>query len=194
MSTDYSFLRSLEPVYAYQRNLPHWRQDGVTYFVTFRTADSLPQTKVRRWAALRAQWIEDHPEPLSKADRQEFAELFPMQIQQWLDNGYGARLLRDPDLRAIVEDSLRYYDQKNYLLHEYVVAANHVHVMVTPLPGNSLSSVIGAWKAFTAKRINRRIGRRGVFWQEESYDHIVRSAEDVARIRLYIAGHRDEQR
>ena len=23
-------------------NLPHWYQPGVTYFVTFRTADSLP--------------------------------------------------------------------------------------------------------------------------------------------------------
>ena len=26
----------------YERNLPHWRQEGGTYFVTFRLADSLP--------------------------------------------------------------------------------------------------------------------------------------------------------
>ena len=26
----------------YERNLPHWRQDGCTYFVTFRLADSIP--------------------------------------------------------------------------------------------------------------------------------------------------------
>jgi hypothetical protein len=26
--------------------LPHWRQEGVIYFVTFRLADSLPQAKL----------------------------------------------------------------------------------------------------------------------------------------------------
>jgi len=30
----------------YHRNLPHWRQDGATYFVTYRLADSLPQCKL----------------------------------------------------------------------------------------------------------------------------------------------------
>ena len=27
----------------YERNLPHWRQPGVTYFITFRLNDSLPR-------------------------------------------------------------------------------------------------------------------------------------------------------
>jgi hypothetical protein len=26
-----------------RRRLPHWRQSGATYFITFRLADSLPQ-------------------------------------------------------------------------------------------------------------------------------------------------------
>ena len=30
----------------YRRNLPHWRQAGVKYFVTFRLADSLPTQKL----------------------------------------------------------------------------------------------------------------------------------------------------
>ena len=30
------------PVRVYRRNLPHWRQDGATYFVTIHCADSLP--------------------------------------------------------------------------------------------------------------------------------------------------------
>ena len=194
MNHDYSFLRRFEPVYAHERNLPHWRQAGVTYFVTFRTADSLPQTKVRLWAERRAQWIERHPEPLDDAARQEYAELFPIQIQRWLDNGYGACTLDDPELRAIVEESLCYHDRKRYLLHQYVVAANHVHALVTPLPGYPLSKVVGAWKSFSAKRINERIGKRGVFWQQDSHDHIVRSPEDVSRICEYICGHREAER
>ncbi|MCE2692854.1 MAG: hypothetical protein LW645_01085 [Verrucomicrobiaceae bacterium] len=30
----------------YERNLPHWRQPGVTYFITFRLNDSLPREVV----------------------------------------------------------------------------------------------------------------------------------------------------
>jgi len=37
--------------------LPHWRQESVTYFVTFRLADALPQSKLRELAALREQWL-----------------------------------------------------------------------------------------------------------------------------------------
>jgi hypothetical protein len=34
-------------------NLPHWYQPGVTYFVTFRTEDSVPQPLVRKWHSER---------------------------------------------------------------------------------------------------------------------------------------------
>jgi putative transposase len=37
----------------YMRHLPHWRQDGATYYVTFRLADSLPQSKLDELAGLR---------------------------------------------------------------------------------------------------------------------------------------------
>ena len=41
--------RGLDPnksLRIYTRHLPHWRQDGATYFVTFRLADSLPEAKL----------------------------------------------------------------------------------------------------------------------------------------------------
>ena len=44
-------------------NLPHWRQDGTTYFVTFRLADSLPQEKLKQWIRNRDQWLEENPRP-----------------------------------------------------------------------------------------------------------------------------------
>ncbi len=44
-------------------NLPHWRQDGTTYFVTFRLADSLPKTKLRQWTLERNEWLERNPKP-----------------------------------------------------------------------------------------------------------------------------------
>jgi hypothetical protein len=37
------------PASIYTRSLPHWQQEGATYFVTFRLAGSLPQEVLRRW-------------------------------------------------------------------------------------------------------------------------------------------------
>jgi REP element-mobilizing transposase RayT len=58
-----------KPVSVYQRHLPHWRQDGATYFVTFRLADALPQDKLKELADLKANWEQGHPgcgTPLSR--------------------------------------------------------------------------------------------------------------------------------
>jgi hypothetical protein len=38
----------LRAVRIYQRNLPHWRQDGCTYFVAFRLRDSIPESVQRQ--------------------------------------------------------------------------------------------------------------------------------------------------
>jgi len=51
--------------------------------------------------------------------------------------------------------------------------------------------VAGKWlaplKGFTAYRANELLGRHGqAFWQDESYDHLVRSELEFARIRSYI--------
>jgi len=42
-------------------------------------------------------------------------------------------------------------------------------------------------KGFTAYRANEWLGSHGrAFWQDESYDHLVRSAAEFHRIRAYI--------
>jgi hypothetical protein len=40
--------------------LPHWFQAGVTYFVTFRTEDSVPQPLLRSWHRRRDDWLRSH--------------------------------------------------------------------------------------------------------------------------------------
>lgn len=52
-----------KPLTFYMRDLPHWRQEGATYFVTFRLADSLPQAKLRELDELRKLWRAKFPRP-----------------------------------------------------------------------------------------------------------------------------------
>jgi REP element-mobilizing transposase RayT len=167
-------------------NLPHWRQEGVTYFVTFRTADSLPQERLQEWLDERRQWLLDNPEPYSEAQRHDYWERFSVRLQHWLDQGHGECMLRRIELRLVVENAVRYFDGDHYNLDKFVVMPNHVHALVTPLGAHVLSSILRSWKSFTAKKINASLGRSGTFWQKESFDHIVRSTASLEKFREYI--------
>ena len=141
------------PIAFLSGDLPHWRQDGVTYFVTFRLADSLPQEKLRRWQQERAQWLATHPEPHDRATRLDYFQRFPQRMQDWLDAGDGCCILRLKDPKTTVEDALRHFTGQRYDLDEFVVAPNHVHALVTPLGHTGLSSILHSWKSFTAHEI-----------------------------------------
>jgi putative DNA methylase len=65
------------------------------------------------------------------------------------------------------------------------VMPDHVHVVVTPFPDYSLSSLLHSWKSFTANQINRRLGRSGRLWQEESFDHLIRSVDAFTSFVTY---------
>ena len=170
-------------------NLPHWRQDGVLYFVTFRLADSLPSEKVRSLQLEREAWLRMHPQPHSLEEEKEYWTLFGAHTQQFLDAGHGVCLLALPGVRVIVEGALRYFDGERYELGKFAVAPNHVHVLIRPLSGYDLSDILASWKSFTATQINRLLGRSGALWQKESYDHIVRNASALWHIERYIDGH-----
>ena len=188
-----NYFRPDEPVAHLTGNLPHWRQTGTTYFVTFRCADALPQEKLHQWQQELEQWQAAHPEPHDEATRQEFYERFPKRIQTWLDSGYGECVLREPAMRQIVESAMRHFDGQRYRLAEFVVAANHVHALVTPLGEHLLSEILHSWKSFTANKINEARKKSGAFWQKESFDHIVRSPASLAKFREYILSHNKVQ-
>jgi hypothetical protein len=42
--------------------LPHWSQNGVIYFITFRLADSLPQEKLKTFTEEKQIWMHHNPE------------------------------------------------------------------------------------------------------------------------------------
>jgi putative transposase len=72
-----------------------------------------------------------------------------------------------------------------------VVMPNHVHLMLTPLRdlhGNlySLVEILQAIKGVSAHRLNRALGRSRLAWEEESFDHVLRSEESFEEKVEYI--------
>lgn len=64
---------------------------------------------------------------------------------------------------------------------------NHVHLLVVSLGDTELESVLKRIKGASSRTCNQHLNRRGSFWQADSYDHIVRSLEQLASFRQYIA-------
>jgi len=81
----------------------------------------------------------------------------------------------------------------NVGLDVFVVMPNHIHgiVIIKQLPADgrpykqvSLSKIIGSYKNVVSKAI-RNINSN-FEWQHSFYDHVIRSQEDLTRIREYI--------
>jgi REP element-mobilizing transposase RayT len=180
------FFDPKQPITKRRGQLPHWAQPGVTYFVTFRLADSLPEAKLRFLREEKEVWMQNHPPPLSFDEREEFSRLFSGRFDHWLDQGHGQCVLGLAEPRRITEESLRYFDKKRYNLGEFVVMPNHVHVLVTPFTSHPLEAVLQSWKSFTAHRINQCLGRTGQVWHRESFDHIARNRLQLEKFERYI--------
>ena len=141
----------------------------------------------------RQEWAERHRgkevSTLTPLERREYYRLFHERVERWLDAGAGSCELRNSGPRREMMDALHYFNGKRYRLGTFAVAGNHVHVLVVPIAGIDLSVIMHTWKSYTAKAINKMIGRTGVFWKEESFDHLVRTEASLAKFEKYIRSH-----
>jgi REP element-mobilizing transposase RayT len=97
----------------------------------------------------------------------------------------GPTYLRIPAVANVVIASIRKGTRGECLLHAWVVMPNHVHLLLTPkiVPSVALRRLKGA----SARKANRLLGLTGQpFWQDESYDHLVRTQQGFERIENYI--------
>jgi type I restriction enzyme R subunit len=177
-------------------HLPHWHQPGVTYFVTFRTEDSMPVEVSQQWRRRRDDWLRRRGvapgnsaglSQLSKEQQREFHETFSREYLEYLDQGLGACVLRRPKIARQVSDSLHHFDDVRYHLGDFVIMPNHVHLLVCLLGSTNIEDLCYSWKKFSATQINRLLGRTGRLWQEESFDHLVRTQSQFEAIQRYIA-------
>lgn len=169
------FLNPNDEIEIREGMLPHWFQKEKYYHITFRLADSLPKAKIEQLKADRERWIQKRKEgkEFTKEERIEYNRLFNKRVEEWMDAGYGSCLLKKKENAQIIANALKHFDGERYLLDEWGIMPNHVHVLVMPLGENRLSHILYSWKSFTANEINKREGRKGKLWMTESYDHIV---------------------
>lgn len=191
---------NLGSVSRYERNLPHWRQEGAVYFVTFRLADSIPRAVMRGWMHDRSAWLAARGITMDLSNREREARYAAIpegarrayereQTRKYfieLDKCHGACPLRKTAASKIVSDALQFHVGTRLIGGDFVVMPNHVHCLMLPLEGHALEDILQSVKVWSSRRINALLGRKGTLWQRESYDHIVRDAKEFERVRAYI--------
>jgi len=180
-------------------DLPHWEQPGVTYFVTFRTADSLPREVYRRWLRERDDWLTRRTEiddgsawyeklqALSATQRHEFSRAFRHKLEQQLDRSFGSCPFGSEQYSEVVVSALQHFDGQRYHLGDFVVMPNHVHLLVCMFKNWRLSRQCYSWKHYIAGQVNARRGTSGTLFQSESFDHLVRDGDHLEKFCRYIA-------
>ena len=189
----------------FRRNLPHWQPVGGTFFITYRLAGTLPGSVLselnrenQRLRSLPRQPGYSENEWNLRIEKKTFAVW-----DEYLDRDKSMRWLSDPRISRIVQDNLYHHAGTKYSLWAYVIMPNHVHVVLQPdevwmkkfAEGDSersqyekgvLSAILHSLRSFTAKKANKVLGRTGVFWQGEAYDHCVRDNRELQRVIHYV--------
>ena len=142
--------------YEYRRRLPHLRKAGSALFVTFRTGGQILPGEAR-----------------------------DIVLEHWLREG-GVRPFAGEGARAT-----QAVFTPRIQLHAVVVMPDHVHALFIPLRDPDgwpfpLVDILQCCKSATAHRINRLLGLSGPVWQEESFDHVLRSSESFEDKYEYI--------
>ena len=153
----------------YERRLPHWHPAGRDLFLTWRLQGSLPPNR--------------YVPPKGLTSGQAF-----VWIDRYLDQTRtGPRWSERAEIAQMIVDAIHHGQDKlhHYKWHAYVVMANHVHLLISPLAAPP--KIMQSPKGFTAREANKMLDRMGqVFWQAETYDHWVRDAREFDKIRGYI--------
>jgi len=155
----------------YRRRLPHIYDTEHPVFLTWRLHDSLPPNRVFPVSTLTS--------------GQAFAAM-----DRLLDEACdGTFYLRQPEIADMVMEAIHFNANvlRHYSLHAFVVMPNHVHLLATPAV--PLPKLTKSLKGITAKRANAILKLVGKpFWQQESYDHLVKHESEFEKIVKYIEG------
>ena len=191
----------MENIYSseHYRNLPHIYVAGAKFFITFRLYNSIPTDvliKFQEEKALKISEIEGRKlidkekQKVLYQEEKRFFVLFDNILERHATDDSA---LKNPEIAQIVADKMYELDEHYYDLLAFCIMSNHVHLLIDTKnyeifqEKKSVSYFMQLLKGGTAFQINRKLGRKGTFWQAESYDHIVRNEKALLNITRYIA-------
>src|SRR5436305_4043426 len=146
--------------------LPHFDSPEIVQHVVFRTAGSLPEAIMRNL-------------PSDIARRRNAVDIA-------LDRSTSGGILRRPEAAALVENTIRHFDEQRYRLLAWCVMPNHVHVVLEQLEGWNLGQTVRSWKLFTTRALNELNGAGGPVWAPDYFDRFMRDEDHLGQTIAYV--------
>jgi REP element-mobilizing transposase RayT len=187
----------------YRRHLPHYHPEYGKFHIVFRLEGSLPHEVVQRLKQereKRERYLSGETNLQKRHEllldyRKEYFQKFDL----LLDGAQtGPTWLAQDAIAQIVVDAMLKRDRNDYDLVAFTVMPNHVHLIISTeglgrgssrqriVDETSVARVCRLLKGATAYACNRALNRSGQFWQHESYDHLIRSDEELERTIWYV--------
>ena len=96
-------------------------------------------------------------------------------------------LVRVTEIAETVVQTLQHYRHRGeYLLHEFVLMPDHLHVLITPSSNNSLEKVMQFIKGGSSYHLHQRRGQKIDLWHAGFHDWTIRDAADWIAKAQYI--------
>lgn len=177
--------RSVLRLYSAQKK---WWEDETKRIGRLELQDSSPEVRAhaKRLRQFHREWFARFEAILHKAET-------------------GPTWLKDDCAATVVADALHHRDCKVFRLDAYCIMSNHLHAVFAPNLSEKdlreimtpeglrfmsksppLGAIMKSLKGYTAWEANRVLGRKGTFWEPESYDHVVRNDAEYERIVNYV--------
>jgi len=173
------FLDPSGEIHKHGSRLPHWQQEGIMQFVTFRLGDSLPESKLAEWRENRGIFLEQNPKPWTPDKEFEFHRRFTQRFEEYLDEGAGSCIFRETETRDLMESILMKFQGEKYIHESWVIMPNHLHLLFKPIV--PMEKLIQAWKSTFSHKF-----RQGSIWQDNYRDTLIRDSKHFASCVRYI--------
>ncbi len=173
---------------------PHYQFRDSIVFLTWRLAGTLPSHILKQFQQLKsAKYDNENSHDLQRI-KQENTRLF--NLYQEYDQGLAkcndsSFSLNEERLAKIVTGAFHFHDGKKYELHAYCVMSNHIHLLIRALKRDNenyyhIADLVRALKRYSATEINKRLGRRGILWDDYYFDRIIRDEQNYNNVVNYI--------
>ena len=106
-------------------------------------------------------------------------------VEALLDAGHGACWMNRPDVGDLVAGAVKFFAGQRYDLRAWVVMPNHVHAVLWPHPGHTLSEILHSWKSYTSNQVTNSSTIRVRILADRIFDlgfAMMLNASDVAYV------------
>jgi putative transposase len=118
------------------------------------------------------------------------SRLAPQEIRTFFIStvAWGRRSILQTDrMASLLIDVMRDNVEKNRMaIHEFVVMRDHLHVLLTPAPDQSLEKCVQFIKGGFSFRAKRELQFNGEVWQESFQEHRIVDVRDYTQHREYV--------